>query len=190
MEIITSQNRQAVVSYHGDILQIVIPAKKDGFMIFFLSVWLIIWAVAEVASPLALIGFKDEGAVIMTILILWMIIWTVVGFLTMFALLWNILGREVISVGRKHLSIKNDVLGYGRWRQYESSQIKALRVSKTKDAWGSLDYTMQCWGLFGGMLAFEYQNRTYRFGMGIEASAAREILQRILHRYTWLAVKR
>jgi hypothetical protein len=189
MSMTIPQARQAVVSYHGDSLQIVIPAKKDGFMILFLTIWLIIWAVAEIASPVALMNYKDEGIGVVVVLVVWLIVWTIGGLYAMFAWLWNTQGKEIISVSGQYLSVKNDVLGFGRWRQYESTQIRNLRVSKGNESWGSLDYTMQCWGLAGGLLAFEYGTRLYRFGMGVDESAAKEILHRIVHRYPWLALK-
>ncbi|HEX9020177.1 MAG TPA: hypothetical protein VF903_02825 [Nitrospirota bacterium] len=167
-------------SPHG--LEIVIPSKKNIFLILFLAVWIVGWGAGEVAVPSMFIeGNKDAGALLFTVA--WLVAWTIGGAFAIYIWLWNVAGKERITINNLSLTVKHDLFGYGRGKEYETSQISNLRVSAQPYNPFNLSTGLQSLGAGGGLLAFDYGSRTYRFGSGIDEAEANRIIERIKSQY-------
>jgi len=75
-------------------LRIVMPCRRSWFVILFLVFWLCGWAVAEVivANQLLNGDAPPEGEFFM---LTWFGVWTVSGLLAIYALLWQVMGKEI-----------------------------------------------------------------------------------------------
>jgi len=83
------------------------------------------------------------------------------------------------------LAIKRDLFGTGRARQYDLAHVKHLRV--VTPSFNPFDFSsaLQFWGIGGGLIAFDYGAKTFRFGAGVEEAEAQGIVTRLKSRHAF-----
>ena len=159
-----------------------IPAKRTVFILAFLTIWLCGWAFGEVTAPIAFFtaSHKQSGAA--AFLLVWLCGWTLGGALVIYVWLWQLKGCEIITVSPTALGIKRELFGFGPAKHYDVSEIRELRVAPL--AYNPFDYRsgMAFWAMGGGVFAFDYGFKTYRFGPGVDEAEARIILQTMIAR--------
>ena len=177
-----------------DALTINIPSKRRWVLVVFLGVWLCGWAVGEVfMAGILLYGVfsgdglwqEAENAVSIGLLIFmlaWLGCWTVAGLFAMYAWLWNIAGRQVVTVGVDAIRIENAVPICRRGKEYRLADVESLRVSPEQLTTWTFREGMRFWGMGGGPLAFDYGAKTVRFGAGLDEAEAKMILAVIASR--------
>jgi len=175
--------RRATISEGAKGLEIIIPSKKNIFIILFLSVWLVGWALGEIMVPRELFSDKPDDAS-KIFLVVWLVVWTIGGIFAIYIWLWNLTGKEIISVNSLSITVKRSLFGYGREKEYEMTHINNLRVSPQPFNPWNFSSGLQCWGIGGGVIAFDYGARTYRFGSGIDEAEATQLLEKIKERYS------
>lgn len=151
-------------------------------MICFLGFWIGGWAVAEVMVAIQFLNgdAPPEGELFM---LTWFGVWTVSGMLAIYAWLWQVLGKEIVTVDGPTFKTRRDIRGFGFDRVYEFSRIRDLRVGQVKFNPLEFSSSLQLWGVGGGMIAFEYGARTYRFGAGLDEVEAKQAVTAIKKRY-------
>jgi hypothetical protein len=162
-------------------LEIVIPAKRNVFLILFLSVWLVGWAVGEVTVPMTFFKCNTQASALMFTAV-WLVFWTIGGAFAIYVWLWNLAGKERVTINNVSLIVKHDLFSYGREKEYEVSYISNLRVSPQPFSPFNFSASLQFWGVGGNVIAFDYGAKTYRFGSLDEAEAA-QIIEKIKARY-------
>jgi hypothetical protein len=102
----------------------------------------------------------------------------VVGGLIKYILLWQFVGKEKIVVNTEGLKIRREVLSLNQSKEYLNSHISSLRISQ---GFNPVDWSngLQVWGIGGGVLAFDYGAKTFRFGNGIDEAEAKQIFNEI-----------
>ncbi|OYW74272.1 MAG: hypothetical protein B7Z37_18350 [Verrucomicrobia bacterium 12-59-8] len=170
------------VSEQADGLVFRIPAKRNAFVVGFLTLWLCGWFVGEFTVPFALLHAVHKNPANAAFLLVWLCAWTVGGAFVIYIWLWQLKGSEVITVSPTALSIKREVLGFGRTKHYDVAEIHQLRVAPFTFNPFEFRSGMAMWGLAGGALAFDYGFKTFRFGAGLDEAEARIILQTITSR--------
>jgi hypothetical protein len=170
------------VTEEADGLAIRIPAKRNLFIIGFLSLWLCVWAVAEVLASIAFFTAAEMVPGASAFLLFWLCGWTVGGAFAIFVWLWQVKGCEVVTVSPTALSIRREVLGYGVTKNYDVAEVRGLRIAPL--TFNPFDFRsgLAFWGIGGGMLAFDYGFKTYRFGGGVDEAEVRIIHQTIISR--------
>jgi len=159
-------------------IKVVIPAKRNWFILLFLSFWLCGWAVGEFTVPFEF--FKNDtpsGAKLFSLA--WLGAWTIGGGFAIYAWLWQIKGEEIITLTPAALLKKRSVFGYGRQHEYGIQHVKNLRVAP--QGYNPFDFASvgQFWGVSGGAIAFDYGAKTYRFGAGLDESEANQIVSQM-----------
>ena len=173
---------RAIVSTSAKGLEIIIPSRKNIFLILFLAAWLVGWAVGEFTVPTTFFkGNKDVGSLIFTTA--WLVAWTIGGGFAIYAWLWNVAGKEKVTITNLNLTIKRDLFGFGKEKEYDIMHISNLRVSAQPFNPFNFSASLQFWGIGGGVLAFDYGSRTYRFGGGVDEAEANKIVGTIKERY-------
>ena len=170
-------------SEQGGQVVIGIPPKRNLFIVGFLTLWLCGWAFGEVTASTGLFTTLWKGPGPGTaFLLVWLCAWTVGGAFAIYTWLWQVKGREVVTASPTALSIKREVFGLGPTRHYDASQVHRLRLAPI--SFNSADFRsgMAFWGIGGGVLAFDYGFKTYRFGAGVDEAEAAAILQTIAAR--------
>jgi hypothetical protein len=163
-------------------LRLLIPTKRNWFLIFFMGFWLSMWAVGEIMVPTQFL--KGEMPGITTIFLLtWLGCWTVGGAFAIYMWLWNLMGRQIITVHGHALTTRRDIGGYGFDKEYDLAQVRDLRVSVMGFKAWDFSASLQFWGLGGGVVAFDYGAKTCRFGTGLDEAEAKLVVGKITGRY-------
>jgi hypothetical protein len=162
-------------------LEIVIPAKRNWFITLFIGAWLCGWLVGEIMAPTSfLLGARDAGTRLF--IVAWFVMWTIGGGFAIYIFLWSLVGRERVLVSSSLLTIKREVFGLGRLREYELAHVSDVRVSPR--TYNPFDFRsgLQFWGVGGGAIAFDHGAATVRFGAALEEGEAKSIVARMRSR--------
>ena len=163
-------------------LRIVMPCRRSWFVILFLVFWLCGWAVAEVmvANQFLNGDAPPEGEFFM---MTWFGVWTVGGVFAIYAWLWQVMGKEMVTVHGQTFITRRDIGGFGFDKEYDLLQMRDLRVGQI--GFNPLEFSssLQLWGIGGGVIAFEYGAKTYRFGAGLDEAEAKQAVTAIKKRY-------
>src|SRR5438105_15484135 len=95
---------RAIINDNVVNLEIIIPVKKNWFTILFTGAWLGIWVVSELSVAGMLVARLPKVAD--AFMIFWLTGWTIGGLFVFRVFLWNISGREIITIGQGTLTIK------------------------------------------------------------------------------------
>jgi hypothetical protein len=174
---------RATIAGRPEGLEIVIPARRHLLVLLFLGVWLVGWLMGEMTVIAQLFSRRLAGPE--GLRLIWLIFWTVGGGFAAYIWLWMLVGKERILMGASTLHVKRDVLGLGRTRAYELYKIRNLRLAPQLAGWRDTGATVRLAGLAGGLVAFEYEGKTVRFGAAIDDAEGRMILDRMKQRHAF-----
>ncbi len=162
-------------------LRIVMPCRRSWFVIFFLACWILGWAVGEVMVSRQFLNgdAPSEGELFM---LAWLGVWTVGGGVAIYAWLWQLMGKEIVTVHGQTFTVRRDIGGFGFDKEYDLVQMRDLRVESV--GMNPLDFSssLQLWGVGGGMIAFDYGARTHRFGAGLDEAETKQVITAIAQR--------
>lgn len=163
-------------------LRIVMPCRRSLFVIAFLVFWLCGWGVGEimVANQLWHGDAPAEGEVFMAT---WLGVWTMGGVIALYACLWQLMGKEILTARGPTFRIRRDIGGFGLDKEYNLSQMQDLRIASSGVNSLELSSSFQLWGVSGGVIAFDHGKRTYRFGAGLDEAEAKQIVTAIKQRF-------
>src|SRR5512136_1840615 len=90
-------------------LQVVIPARRNPFVVIFLGIWLAGWLMG-LLNAITRLGrdFAQDP-----LLLVWLTIWAVGGSVAAYVWLWMLVGKERILMGASTLNLTRDVAGFG-----------------------------------------------------------------------------
>lgn len=172
-------------------VEIIVPVKTSGIAILFLGVGVLVWAFVGMviiwgfSNTIKGGKFSDAG----TLFIAFLVVWAMWGGFLIYSWLWNLKGKEHILITRDgFLSIRKNILGYGFPRKFKLSKIAALRVHPEEyNLYDSLLW--QLWGkrIYGGIIAFEYESDTYRFGVDVNEVDAQLIVNELYKLFSFRA---
>jgi hypothetical protein len=159
-------------------LEVIIPARRNWFLTLFLGFWLCGWAVGEVMAAATFLA-PDADAGPQLFLIVWLVGWTLGGGFAIFVFLWSLMGHERVQLTSSMLSLKHELFGIGRLREYELHHVRDLRVAPSP--YNPYDFRsgMRFWGIGGGTIAFDHGAATVRFGAALEEGEAKKIVERL-----------
>ena len=163
--------------------EIIIPAKRNYFYITFLGFWIMGWVVAEVWVIDMLISWNSGTEYSKIFLYSWLGAWTAGGVFSIYFWLWMAIGKEIIILNEMALSIKRDILGFGRTYEYVLNHINNMRYSAPGHTAYDFETGMSIIGIRGGLIAFDYGERTFRFGASIDEVEAKDIILEINRRH-------
>lgn len=185
----------------GSSLTVIIPSPKNYVTLVILGFWLVGWTFGEVmaggiliAGIIQLLSKPSEislgsmaglsgGGLFMLV---WLTLWTIGGAFAIYTFLWQLMGKEIVEVSYETIKIQRAVAGLGRKREYLATYIKDLRVSPlAADSNYPFGWSRASnfYGLSGGLLAFDYGAKTFRFGSGVDEAEAKQILEKIVSRF-------
>jgi hypothetical protein len=167
-------------------VQIIIPAKRNWFIILFVGGWLGGWLVGEIFALGTVTGLSGEGGPGRLFVLFWLILWTGGGFFAFKIFLWNLIGSEMITVGQGGLKIDKKGALLFKAKTYDLNEVKNIRTQD--DSFGDV-------GLFGirpsavgafraaGTIRFDYGLQTVRFAQGIDEAEAKFVLEKLKERH-------
>lgn len=161
-------------------LRIRVPVRPEKFRTLLNLVWVVIWAVTEVAIILYMLGwtgplgFSHSGAGPLAAVFL--AVFTASGLWVMWRWLWRIGGQESFLVARNALWARREILGIGRTRHFAFGDIRNVRSARLKyrvifPSWGRMfvgqggsEIVIDCWG------------HTAVYGKGLEEGEAADLV--------------
>lgn len=165
-----------------DGLRIAIAARRNWFMILFLSAWLGGWTMGEVSAIGQLASGNAEGNHLF--LVFWLAGWTLGGAWAMTTLLWSLFGKEIVTVGSAGIAYRVEIFGLGRTRSYASNHISGLRPADFTSG-GIMNPASTAPPFFGepsGPIAFDYGADTVRLGRSLTEAEARLLMTKLRER--------
>ncbi len=171
---------RAVITENYNGIEIIVPAKRNWFILVFLSFWLCAWLGAEIFVPMMV--FSHDGLVA-GFALLWISFWTIGGFFAGCTWWWNVMGKEVINISQGVLTIV---------RKGSLSKTKSYDLNEAKNFRAQEDFAddfafgrrrrglMSPWNVASeGTIRFDYGMETVRFGDKLYQAEAEYILQRL-----------
>ena len=165
--------------------QVIIPARRSWFLMAFMSLWLCGWVVGEtMAVGFLREAFTSEGGLFASpFLLVWLLGWTFGGGVVISVLLWNLMGREVITFEHGVMTVARRIGPIGLPKRYDLSHVRDARVAPPPRRSSRRQYRGAGWPGFGPMLAgiaFDYGVRTFHFGADLDEAEAKYLLD-VLH---------
>jgi hypothetical protein len=179
----TTSTPRATITGGPEGLEIVIPARRNLIALLFLGIWLAGWVTGELTALAELLAGSPKGPE--GFLLLWLTLWTIAGALAAYTWLWMLVGKERILMGTSSLRMKRDILGLGRTRTFALFRIRNLRVASGPAGPRDAAAALRLAGLSGGLIAFEYEGKTLRFGLSLDPVEAQMIVERMKQRYAF-----
>lgn len=164
-------------------LKIVIPTKKNYFLIIFLIVWLGGWFLGE-RFAINEVFYSETANKSINFVSLWLFFWTIGGILAIFTWLWNVFGYEIITITSTSIFRRYELFKFGRTKEFSASHITHLRLSPAPASSFFSNRGIQGWGFLPGQISFDYGAKTYRFAGSVDESEARQILEKIQRRFS------
>lgn len=134
-----------------------------------------VWASGEVVALRLILGADLSAEAVFTALV--GVIWTAGGLLAVYALAWNLRGREIVTADPASLSVSRCLARWCRTRSYPLSEIANLRVESEEGGWLGAYWWM--FGIKAGMVAFEYGSSTVRFGDRLDEPTAGDLVRTV-----------
>lgn len=160
-------------------LSIVVPARRNLFVIVFLCAWLGGWAIGETSALSSL--FNNETNRAGGFLSFWLIGWTLAGAWAVTTVLWQLFGKELITLTPGTLNHRVKILGFGRTRSFATSHITRLRAVDVvaPTFLRQRAYMPPFFREGDGPLVFDYGAKTIRMGQSLDEAEAHQLLARL-----------
>ena len=166
-------NGRATILDNFTDLQIIIPAKRNWFIILFIGAWLGGWIMGELFALGAVTGLLRGNPASLFILF-WLIAWTVGGFFAFRTFIWNLRGKEIITAGQNMLTIDKKGALLFKPKVYDLNQVKNIRVQEDNLGFGGRRNDFGAFNL-GGTIRFDYGLQTVKFGK-TESTRQKQVL--------------
>lgn len=178
---------RAILKDNFNELELLIPTKKNWFVIVFTGAWLGAWALSEIYVIGMVTGFSNvklEAANFF--MIFWLCGWTVGGFFVIRNFFWNLLGKEVVLFSQGQVEIARKWELFSKAKTYDLNHVKNFRIqeeeSRDSGFWGT-SRNFGAWNSKSGTLRFDYGMRTIKFGIEMEEAEAKFILEKLLQKH-------
>ena len=159
--------------------RVVIPARRNGFLLVFMLAWFGGWVFGEVSASGQLLSAGSKAPT--GFLSFWLVGWTVGGLFVASTILWQLAGREVITVDSESVSYRVEALGVGRTRDFLLSHVKNLRVAPYVE-FSLYRQRVSYPPIFGsgyGPVAFDYGARTFKVAPSLDEAEACQLISEI-----------
>ncbi|TFF40357.1 hypothetical protein [Mucilaginibacter psychrotolerans] len=173
----TPYGGRAIINDDFDRIEIIIPGKKNYFILLFFCVWLVGWFFGETS---AMGMFGHQGAIDL-FMIVWLTGWTIGGVFVVCTILFMLLGKEIIQSGQGTITIRNKALFFLSPKVYDLNEVKHVRAAEEFSMYNSFQFGRRRSGLMSnfnsGTIKFDYGLKTVKFGNDLDEAEARHIIE-------------
>ena len=162
-------------------IEVVIPAKKNNSIIFFLTFWIVAWVFGEVFAIRTILS--DEGKAETLFMVAWLGAWTIGGAYAIVSWFWSVKGKEIIRIDGILLKHITDFVLFKRSKEYEVAHIKELRTDPSDSSFLDYEKGSLNMGFTGGTVVFDYGHSTHKFGVDLDEAEAKHIVETLKKRY-------
>ena len=158
-------------------MELHILAKKDWGSLIFIPVWLVFWTFGGITAMKWVIhpGPSTPRAFIT----LWLAGWLLGEVWAIYWWLWSGFGKEIVTIREGALSIRRDILGYGRTRSFPTGSVKNLRASGFFPSDSYWDNYLVQLKLAGGTVGIDVQGQVKKFGIQLTEPEAQEVVREL-----------
>ncbi len=166
----------------NDGIQIVLPSKKNFFLIIWfvlgLAMWLYMTGSVVYITSLLIIGLGSNNGMWFFIGFLAFMLMFLVGLgaYVIYSLLWQFTGKELIIVKNDVLRISRQIFNRSKFLEYSMQSISDLRASAPQPVLFTSVKIFKNISGQNGMIAFDYGAKTIRFGFEIDEAEAKQIV--------------
>lgn len=180
-----------------DGIRVTLPSEKNIFRLAWVGLWLLVWGsmIGGIVYVEALLignatslsgGHSSNVNLALSIAIVCMLSFLIAllgaGGFVGYSFLWQIVGKEIIEVNSKVMTLTRQIFGWKKSGEYFLEQVKDLRVQpETQSAFAPIRSFQKLFGR-DGLMAFDYGSKTFRFGLEIDEAEAKQIVS-ILQQY-------
>ena len=156
-----------------------VPARRNWLILLFLSAWFVAWIFGE-AHAIRVLTSPSENADRMFMLV-WLVGWTIGGGFAAATILWQLGGKEIISISPTLFEYRVEAFGLGRTRSYKKTEVKNLRATdySTNPLTNQTAMLPPFAGAGYGPVAFDYGARTFRMAPALEEAEARLLVEKL-----------
>ena len=152
--------------------RVAIPARRNWFVMVFYCVWLVGWAVGETTVLAERVKGKHHAP--QAFMAVWLAGWTCGGAYVLLTILWQLCGRELLTIAPDALHYRVEIFGIGRTSSYAIGQVTRLRAVEFNSS--IFKAKPPFFGAPTGPLAFDYGARTIRCAPSLDEAEARLLL--------------
>ncbi|MBD1363364.1 hypothetical protein IDJ77_06040 [Mucilaginibacter sp. ZT4R22] len=176
----TPYSGRAIITDNFDKVEIVIPGKRNYFVLLFFCAWMVGWFFGETN---ALTMFGHDGAIDL-FMIAWLTGWTLGGIFVVSTILFMLLGKETIEAGQGTISIRNQALFFLSPKVYDLNEVKHVRALEEFSIYNGFQFgRREQKGILSnynsGTVKFDYGLKTVKFGNDLDEAEARYIIERL-----------
>lgn len=169
-------NGKAIVEKTINGLTLIIPSKKNWFVLVFSTFWMGGWFFGFITVLNSLISETTNNIGVDGFLIFWLLGWTAGGITIIVISLWGYFGKEYFVIDRNQVLFEKTVFGIGKKNKFEKSELKNFRVEYVNESM----FQRNNWSAFGfgsGKIKFDYGLKTFSFGLGVNDAEANYIVE-------------
>jgi hypothetical protein len=170
----------AIITETDNGITITVPAKRDGFVLFLVSIWFIACAAVLIYGPAKTLGTVGDDAPAWLVYV-WMIGTVWFTFLCIATWWWSISGKEVITLSADALTIdkKGSVAKPQTFDLKEAKNFRALPDPVKPGNFGT-GRIARPWNFAAeGTIKFDYDQKTIKFGDRLSQVEGEYILERL-----------
>ena len=159
-------------------IEATIPAARNGFVLLFMSAWIVGWGVGELSAIHQLLSHGNGPPELF--MLAWLAGWTMGGAWAAGTIAWQLGGREVVVVGPSTLQHRIEAFGIGRTRTYQLADVKDFRtVELVRSPFANQSAWLPSFTGSVGAVAFDYGARTYRFAPSLDEAEAKLLVSKL-----------
>jgi hypothetical protein len=152
-------------------------AKKEWGTLIVLPVWLAGWTFGGIMAMKWLL--HPGPSTPRPFISVWLVGWALGEGWAIYQWLWTAFGKEIIRVKEGTLTVKRDVLGYGRSRSFPIGADTNLRASGIFPSASYWDNYLTQMKIGGGTVGFDSQGQRARFGIQLTEPEAQEVVREL-----------
>lgn len=181
-------NARSTISHGNRNLEVSIPAKRNYFVIAFLSFWLTGWTIGGFIA-IGVVLFSSTPISAQLFLLFWLCGWFFGEVAAGSTLLWQLTGKEIISINNKGISLTSKIVSFSKSKHYHINNIRNLGIASTNSSTpfntnNSVANPMLSKFLSfvptTGQLSFSNGMKTIRFAAEVDEAEAQQILAAII----------
>ena len=173
---------RATIDDNFNTVDISIPSRKNWFIIIFLSFWMCIWLVIIIALPFTFFTAASKTPIPFAFMSLWLCGWAVGGFFAFRTWLWNIIGKEIITISQGVMTIDRKGVIFYKAKSYDLNEARNFRAQEDPVT-SIMPYGMspyRTWRMGNtGTIKFDYGMKTVKFGEGVDEAEGSYLLQKL-----------
>lgn len=166
------------VSYkdHKDFFTMIISSKTDQLKMLLMLIWLLIWFSCGLVIIVYLF-FTDELSDRKIYFYTFLVFWTYFLYKVVRVLIWRRFGIEFIRIDEDKFSVKKSLWGYGRAKEFITSNIKKIKLAPLDEKSFSKVFNDSFWIVGQGTIIINALEKEYNFGSQISKEDGEKIVK-------------